>query len=677
MAVARIDDLGLTVTSGPLLVLPWIELTARWERDGAPADIARDGEPVTLVVGVDARRDLLPHARRCAGAASGRGGRARGAGGRAARRRPGPGGPRRLAGVAARGPPRHRAPGPARQGRRPGRGPRAASRPTATSGRPSRSRPSSTASWPPRTRSRSPTRSCSPSSTSATGAPAAGRPATLVWPDGTAEEHTLDADGRLEVAQALPGPVEVSVPPADGGDASEPPAPARRRRRRRRRPHPPGPRPRRPRPDGPAHPPPPAPLRSVAMTKSYTSRVSQLVTVLVFVAAAGCAEPATSNAARAATPVIAGSAGATPGGEGTRVRLAGRWATVWGSSELASDDGRYAAARAFDRDPTTAWVEGVGGYGAADGAGEVGTRRPLDTVGGGGSGETIHVRFDGPAVFEGVALQPGFLKSAVCTREMESRPSWKSRSTADLSGRTNSRTPWLSFSRVRGNGGPDPRHDGCYHAAVSPYAAERLVVFRRPVRGTEIMVRLVRAGLGRAHEDTAISEMRPVVQGAADPMDGVVNVIRRPQASIAGADVQDLRGVSVSAYEVIDWEPQPLPDLSSPTNGGLSRPRLIAGLRDRTAREAYEAATWDHFVDYGLVVESSESGTTVTGQISDSEGDGEWVEVRPQLQVGPDGRLRSAREVVTFGAAPGCPGDVSRLVPISATSRAQPSDRLP
>ena len=56
----------------------------------------------------------------------------------------------------------------------------------------------------------------------ATGAAAASRPVSLVWPDGTVEDRTLDADGRLEITEALPGPVEVTVPPADGGEAAEP-----------------------------------------------------------------------------------------------------------------------------------------------------------------------------------------------------------------------------------------------------------------------------------------------------------------------------------------------------------------------------------------------------------------------------------------------------------------------
>ena len=60
VADVRLPDLKLSVTSGLLLVLPWIELSPRWEDGGAPAETAREGGVVSLVVGVDARRDLLP-----------------------------------------------------------------------------------------------------------------------------------------------------------------------------------------------------------------------------------------------------------------------------------------------------------------------------------------------------------------------------------------------------------------------------------------------------------------------------------------------------------------------------------------------------------------------------------------------------------------------------------------
>ncbi len=383
----------------------------------------------------------------------------------------------------------------------------------------------------------------------------------------------------------------------------------------------------------------------------------------------GCAEPTAQHAPSPTAPESASAAGDQAAG--TRVQISGRWATVWASSELASDDGRYAAARAFDGDPATAWVEGVSGYGATDGGGEVGRRRPLEAAGGGRPGERLYVRFEEPAVFEGIALQPGFLKSARLYGRngvptvIEVLIDGESIGTYEIP-----YTMSLVFEG-EGEGGPDPRPDGCYHAAIGPCSAERLVVFQSPVWGTEVAVRLQQAGLGSAHEDTAISEIRPVIQSVSDPAEFIVDILRRPLVSMTGADVQDLRRVSVSAYEVVDWGSAPLPAPPSPDDEGLPRPRVTAEMQEWTKYETYEVESWKHLIDVGLVVESFSAGTTVTGGVSDSEGDGEWAEVRPQLQIGPEGRLRSAREVVSFDAVPGCPGDISRLAPIPTASGAR------
>ena len=406
-----------------------------------------------------------------------------------------------------------------------------------------------------------------------------------------------------------------------------------------------------------------------------TARSLLLALVLAATGSAGCAEP---TAQQDPTPAV--SAVQTPPdpseAEGARVQISGRWATVWASSELASGDRRYSVSKAFDGDPTTAWVEGVGGYGATEGAGEVARRYPVETTGGGRPGESVHVRFDDPVSFDGVALQPGFLKNA----RLYERNGVPTVIAVEVDGQLlgTYELPYPMGLVFEGDGasGPDPRPDGCYHAATGHYAAERLIVFRRPVRGSAMTVRLERAGLGSAHEDTPISELRPIVSGASDPVSHVVDVVRRPSESMAGADVQDLRGVYVSAYEVADYTSNPPPTVA-PGDEGPLRPRVEPRLRDRTPQETYMAAAWGHLVDVGLVVELSPDGARVTGGVSDSEGDGEWAEVRPQLRIGPDGRLRQAREVVAFGAAPGCPGDLSHLSPISGARYALPSRHQP
>ena len=225
VARARIADLGIDVTSGPLVVLPWIELTPRWERDGRAAESAPDGETVTLAVGVDARRDLLPDLE-----------------GASVRLAVAVGEPPEPV-VELRGTVRDREvrvdwraslPGARLDIARQALLDRAADRAGAARGEPPYryDRPAlvftaelytAAATSPPLELS---DRLVLSVVDLATGTAAASRAVSLVWADGTVEDHTLDADGRLEIAEAPPGPVEVAVPPADsGGEPSDPPDP--------------------------------------------------------------------------------------------------------------------------------------------------------------------------------------------------------------------------------------------------------------------------------------------------------------------------------------------------------------------------------------------------------------------------------------------------------------------
>ncbi|WP_420457089.1 hypothetical protein [Rubrivirga sp.] len=225
VAVARIDDLGLEVTSGPLVVLPWIELSPRWERDGRPAEVATPDEPVTLVVGVDARRDLLP--------------KLEGAAVRLAVRV----GELSEPVVELRGVVRDREvrvdwravlPGARLDIARQALLDRAADRAGAPRGEPPYryERPALSfaadlhgvvAVSPPLPVAEPVTLSVV--NLAAGGGPAAGREVTLEWPDGSTETQSLDAHGRLALDDVLPGPVEVALQPADGEPAEEPSPP--------------------------------------------------------------------------------------------------------------------------------------------------------------------------------------------------------------------------------------------------------------------------------------------------------------------------------------------------------------------------------------------------------------------------------------------------------------------
>ena len=224
-ADVHLPDLGLSVTSGPLLVLPWIELSARWEEGGAAADRAREGGVVSLVVGVDARRDLLADLE--------------GASVRLVVRVGDPPEPV----VELRGAVRDREvrvdwravlPGARLDIARQAALDLAADRAGAPRGEPPYRYVRPALSF---TAELHGVRATSPElpfadplalsvADLAAGGAASGRTVSLTWPDGRVEERTLDADGRLSVEDAPPGPVEVSVSPggaAEGG--AEPPTP--------------------------------------------------------------------------------------------------------------------------------------------------------------------------------------------------------------------------------------------------------------------------------------------------------------------------------------------------------------------------------------------------------------------------------------------------------------------
>ena len=227
VADVRLPELGLSVTSGPLLVLPWIELAPRWERDGRPAEVAVEGGVLSLVVGVDARRDLLPDLE--------------GAAVRLAVRVGDPPEPV----VELRGTVRDREvrvewraalPGARLDIARQAALDLAADRAAALRGEPPYRYDRPALSFTAELHGARAVSADLPfadplvlSVVDVAGGAASGRAVALAWPDGSVEERTLDADGRLAVEEAPPGPVEVTVPPAEGGageGAPEPPADA-------------------------------------------------------------------------------------------------------------------------------------------------------------------------------------------------------------------------------------------------------------------------------------------------------------------------------------------------------------------------------------------------------------------------------------------------------------------
>ena len=386
-----------------------------------------------------------------------------------------------------------------------------------------------------------------------------------------------------------------------------------------------------------------------------------LASTLVLLAAVlawsfGCAEP---TAQRAPGRTAAEPAGATrvAAEEGERVQISGRWATAWASSELASDDARYGAAKAFDGDPATAWVEGVEGVGARTD----GTAR----------GETLTVEFDEPIELDAVGFVLGYAKSP--------RLFVRNAAPTVIGLTTNGDETDLSVSYAQdvvADGrrfgdedlGSDHRLDGCYHSdAAVNVDARRLVVFERPRMVRRLTLEIAEARPGTHYMDTALSEIVPIAVGGpstfAPAIISVLKSLRRPGEVephlLPGAIVQDLRSTYLSPG--LDAQSQP---------GSTAQSLLVKGL------DGYEAVAWarvpnekrlggespeSRFVRYvrpslvGALVTVTDipGGEQVVGARSFHHGDCEWVESYPRIQLRGD-RVSRLDEWVTGDGCPGC-----------------------
>ena len=384
---------------------------------------------------------------------------------------------------------------------------------------------------------------------------------------------------------------------------------------------------------------------------------TRLLLAAAFTLGAGCAEPSAQRTASTEGPGqdVDGTV------RGQRVQIGGEWATVWASSELDSPDGRYAAERAFDGDPYTAWVEGV------DGLGDRATS---------GGAESLVVEFDRDVEVEGFLIWPGYPKSEGLY-ERNAVPAEVEVGIDDAPPAA-FRLP-LSTSIVfegRGPRGPDPRPEGCYHVADFSYRSPRAVLFERPRRLRRLTLSLTESSAGVRHADTAIAEWRPVLSAeqasVRPPVDALLALrAMRSESSrldaLGVASVQDLTHVGVAPGGLIDFgrpvhRDQMYLDQSAfgPTaveaRVGLSKRRPGASLS-----ETYSSATEGAFVGVPLLILEEEAVASVLGAVTMTVGDGEWAEVRPLLVVGRGGRFVRASEVALLGAVPDCPSSLETL----------------
>ena len=336
-----------------------------------------------------------------------------------------------------------------------------------------------------------------------------------------------------------------------------------------------------------------------------------------------------------------------------RVRIGGRWATVWATSTLASAGRAYAPPMAFDRNPETAWVEGVEGVGAR--AGSV-------------PGETLTLQFDQPVGLEGVGFVLGYAKSErlFVRNSAPTRIALTTDGQRDVFEVAYVKDAVAEGTRFADVDVSDDRPDGCYHTS-SPlnFDARRVVVFGETREVRRLSVEIVEAAAGTHYLDTGVSEVVPLLEGS-DFATGPVAVLSAMRSRggvdallLPSASVQDLRDVYLTpgmgpvpgrgatasritvensdGYDVVAWARVP------------SEERL----RGQSPESLFMRYTRPTLVGTLVTVLGPPGAERIVGARSFHRGDCEWVESYPDVRL-EDGRVIGLRERVTGDGCPGC-----------------------
>lgn len=326
--------------------------------------------------------------------------------------------------------------------------------------------------------------------------------------------------------------------------------------------------------------------------------------------------------------------------------LGDRTVTLSATSELAGKSGRpYSVGHLMDGDPATAWVEGV------DGSGE---------------GQTLTFRLDGPAEVEGVLVWPGYGKSAA----VYTGNATPSRVTVALGA---SQVPFALRQPVQMREDEGPTSPGgqkgmtCVHVDRPGARAPHLLLLERPVATDSVKLAVEAVLPGKTWADLAITEARPLLQAARDPLGGVdlardfLRGVRDGAAlTVAPARVLDVRETpdgavraertTYAAWGVSD-QPAPPPTLAATAPAAE---RLAAA-------NAFLTTTRAHFVGVGVAVVPVEGGSWVIGTRSGAFGDGEWVELSPAAKLDASGVVVHLTELTWADGSPGCHDVLPRL----------------
>jgi hypothetical protein len=300
--------------------------------------------------------------------------------------------------------------------------------------------------------------------------------------------------------------------------------------------------------------------------------------------------------------------------------------TASASSTLQHKDAkRYAAANAIDGDPGTAWVEGAKGI---------------------GKGETLTVRFAKATPIDGLVVVAGYARSAKTLTDN----GVPTKLAVLLDGKPAGAFP-LYFARTR-PANPD-KEKGCRIAGAPANLAPRLLIFKQrspPVQA--IALRIADAEQVGKFDETAISEAQPIFAGAPLRIGGVsYRAAADALISLRAGTAANLPLSGEVPVDALAEFPASVGDLHP---GEAIEPWLRkSGVYDTASgAEAWLRAFSGSVL--GGATAALDGGKRLIGPLAWSHGDGQWVEVFPEMDLNAQGRIVALKRPLHIDAVPGC-----------------------
>ena len=311
------------------------------------------------------------------------------------------------------------------------------------------------------------------------------------------------------------------------------------------------------------------------------------------------------------------------------------------SSELASPKslGAYSPAKLFDGDPTTAWCEGAEGLGI---------------------GERIIITWPETVEIDGFAFMPGFHKS----EELFLKNSVPRKIHFAIDGK-DFPTFLVGYRLALEGDDEDPkavRGMGCYPTPADLLIPWRVVVFPETRKANRLALVIDSGKRGSAWADLLISEMVLFTVGK-EPTGLPKEVLRAAKILIElrdGSGPTNLYAPRTQIHSTDDNRAyaqflsmihvkQPDTQIQEP----------VIETRQELNKAGSQATAWwaaqhPYLFDTALAID----GARIVGPVSTRHGDGEWVELYPEILLDDEDQIYQLGEAAYWDGVPGCAGGV-------------------